>query len=352
MLELYEQNRVPPSQTSEVEGSAGGGATPRAPARAAVANEEHATNNSSSQGGGATSKPGGALKRAVVDQSYLDNHSGGPPRNRYTEYGSTDMNSIPDHKGDGEIDDNQQQYEQESLSSHQGNMGEVQNVSTRYDSEGHVEEDHQERNPKESTTGELMDKYRHGRNLDPHKDGSSLGQSPQDAIIKKIDKDKVKAALEKRRKSRGGGDMTRKRDLMDEDDLIERELEDGIELAAESEKTKRDRKQNWSSKASNQPDHVKQSSRGQEFENVEEGEVASFDGDADRGGYRSPKSSSRKRKAGGSPPPDKAMDYSTAAASHHHNNHHDFQDDRNRMVGRVGPYAERDHKRHIQENHV
>ncbi|KAI7727048.1 hypothetical protein M8C21_007880, partial [Ambrosia artemisiifolia] len=74
-----------------------------------------------------------------------------------------------------------------------------------------------------------------GRNLD------YKGQSPQDAI-KRLDKDKVKAALEKRRKARGG-DVTRKTDLMDEDDLIERALEDGIELAAEPEKN---RKHNWS----------------------------------------------------------------------------------------------------------
>ena len=31
--------------------------------------------------------------------------------------------------------------------------------------------------------------------------------------------------------------------MIDEDDLIERELEDGVELAAEDEKNKRDRRQ-------------------------------------------------------------------------------------------------------------
>ena len=58
-----------------------------------------------------------------------------------------------------------------------------------------------------------------------------------------IEKDKVKAALEKRRKSRG--EFTRKKDVIDEDDLSERELEDRLELAAEDEKNKRDRRQGW-----------------------------------------------------------------------------------------------------------
>lgn len=58
---------------------------------------------------------------------------------------------------------------------------------------------------------------------------------------RKIDKDKVKAALEKRRKSKG--DVPRKVDIMDDDDLIERELEHGVELAAEGEKIKQERRQ-------------------------------------------------------------------------------------------------------------
>ena len=77
-----------------------------------------------------------------------------------------------------------------------------------------------------------------GRNLELRE--GPLGQSPKEAI-KMIDKDKVKVALENRRKSRG--EFTRKKDVIDEDDLIERELEDGVELAAEDEKNKRDRRQ-------------------------------------------------------------------------------------------------------------
>ncbi|KAA8523448.1 hypothetical protein F0562_009871 [Nyssa sinensis] len=213
MLELYEQNRVPPSQASEVEGSAGG-----------------------------TLKP--ASSQPVPDQSFADNH-GGPLKttlNRNNEYGTTETKSISDHKGDGETKNNQH-YEIEQ-SHYQEKMGEVQNRSRHGDE---VQERNAGRNEIREA-GELKDKY-HGRNLE-NRDGT-LGESPQEAV-KKIDKDKVKAALEKRRKSRG--DITRKTDLMDEDDLIERELEDGIELAAESEKRMQERRQVWS-KSSNWLDH-------------------------------------------------------------------------------------------------
>ncbi|CAL5051860.1 unnamed protein product [Urochloa decumbens] len=73
-------------------------------------------------------------------------------------------------------------------------------------------------------------------------DGPKMSSSMMDAM-KKIDKDKVKAALEKRRKSKG--EVSRKVDVMDDDDLIERELEHGVELAAEGEKVKQERRQSW-----------------------------------------------------------------------------------------------------------
>ena len=65
-----------------------------------------------------------------------------------------------------------------------------------------------------------------GGNLDLRE--SLLGDSPKESV-KMIDKDKSKAELEKRR-----------------NDLIEMKLEDGVELALENEKNKRERRQNWS----------------------------------------------------------------------------------------------------------
>nr|GEW75534.1 hypothetical protein [Tanacetum cinerariifolium] len=56
MLELYEQNRMPPSQTSEVlDGSTGGPVAKKA--RASAVDAENATNGSGSHAGAATSRP-------------------------------------------------------------------------------------------------------------------------------------------------------------------------------------------------------------------------------------------------------------------------------------------------------
>lgn len=102
--------------------------------------------------------------------------------------------------------------------------------------------------------------------------------------MKKIDKDKVKAALEKRRKSKG--DAGRQVDVMDDDDLIERELEHGVELAAEDEK-KPDRRQSWPHPA-HREDHQ---NTARKVENTEEGELS-----MDSQEYHTPDPDNRKRK--------------------------------------------------------
>ncbi|KAI3844544.1 hypothetical protein MKX03_003303, partial [Papaver bracteatum] len=143
---------------------------------------------------------------------------------------------------------------------------------------------------------------RGGRNLD-YREGS-VSQSPLDSI-KKLDRDKVKAALE-RRKSRVG--VAKKMDLMDDDDLIERELEAGIELAVEDEKIKQERRQSWPNSSNSQElenqksgrdrdDRVKgRSSTGTKGKNLEDREVHLFD-DGNKREFQSPESSNRKRKA-------------------------------------------------------
>lgn len=106
-------------------------------------------------------------------------------------------------------------------------------------------------------------------------DGPKISSSLMDAM-RKIDKDKVKAALEKRRKSKG--DVPRKVDIMDDDDLIERELEHGVELAAEGEKIKHERRQSCP-----HPAHREDSLKAARMiENTEEGELST-----DRQGHRS-----------------------------------------------------------------
>ncbi|XP_076945403.1 cyclin-T1-3-like [Bidens hawaiensis] len=197
MLELYEQNRMPPSQTSEVlDGSTGGMAAQKA--------QEHDTNDGDSHVGAATSRP--VSDHVKTSQDHQSNDDGSTDRNK-------------DVISDVENNDDQNQ----------------------------------------------------------EKGGGQRSQTPKDAM-NKIDKDKVRAALEKRRKERGC-DVARKTDFMNDDELIEHVLEDGIELAAESEKNK-ERKNN-----------------NNEVKVVEEGEVAVLDdGDVRQDG---------KRKGGGTPPPEK-----------------------------------------------
>lgn len=355
MLELYEQNRVPP-QASEAEGSAGGNQRPGG--KSSAAQEEHAANNSNSLGGGANTNAGTSYPASSreIPESYADNHNGltRTAQNSNNEYGSTEHN-FSDGIGDGDMND-RQKHEREQVS-YQGSTAEVQSRS-RHGSESNAEDDQEvNRKAEPRHKGESTEKY-HGRALE-NKDGA-VGQSPQE--VRKMDKakvkaaveNKVKAALEKRRKLQG--DVTKKTGVMDDDDLIERELEDGIELAAGNEKNKRERKESWS-KSSNRLEHENthntklqdeggdghpqgskwKSSRGEELDYVEEGELEPYD-DADRG-YRSPKSNSRKRKA--SSPSDKLVEGKQ---------HEYFPDDRNRP-GRHD-YSERDHKRHMQENHA
>uniref|UniRef100_A0A3N7F4F2 B-like cyclin n=1 Tax=Populus trichocarpa TaxID=3694 RepID=A0A3N7F4F2_POPTR len=363
MLELYEQNRVPPSANSEAEGSIVDGASHLASSKASSGNEEQLATNSPSHTGGISSRPRPSkpMSKPVHKQPHADNHVG-PPRtsqNHGNDHGSAEIRSASDHNMDGEPKDDLH-HEREAFPS-QDNMREGHTFRRSSDWLGNKD---QERNVARSETkdlGESKDKH-FGRFVE-HREGM-LGQSPQDAI-KKIDKDKVKAALEKRRKSRG--DITRKTDFLDEDDLIERELEDGIELAAESEKNKRDRRQSWSKpldreeyesshhgKNMDARDEQHHGMRGQlsqrpDRNNIEDGELSAPDDMYQ--GFPSPKSSNRKRKA--SSPPDRKSEgehRTDNAPGSHHYNHHDCTDDRNRM-NRFG-YLERDHKRHVPENHA
>ncbi|KAE8708831.1 Cyclin-T1-4 [Hibiscus syriacus] len=221
MLELYEQNRVTPSQGSEVEGSAGGGTSHGAPAKHPSGSEEKQS-------------------WSTADYSSADNH-GIPSRstqNQSNDNGSREMGSvITDHSMENKDSQHHEQFP------HKDNTREVLNKS-RSGMERTGGEDMERSGRNEiAVTGEWDDGKASSvvrQNMDIRE--GPVGQSPKEAI--KINKDKLKAALEKRRKSRG--ETTKKYDVMDEDDLIERELEDGIELVAEDEKIKRERQQSWS----------------------------------------------------------------------------------------------------------
>lgn len=222
MLELYEQNRIPQSQGSEMEGSAGGGT--RAAIKAPAANEEQASKQVSSH-----PTPPHSVDNDAVPSRGTENQSND---------GSTEMGSdITDHKMDSEIRESQNS---EQLP--QKDKREAENGS-RSGAERIVpgSQDKMVGTKEAVEVGGRDDSCDVGRNLELRE--GPLNHSPKEAI-KMIDKDKVKAALEKRRRERA--EMTIKRDVIDEDDLIEQELEDGVELAVENEKNKRERKQNWS----------------------------------------------------------------------------------------------------------
>ncbi|KAL6198883.1 hypothetical protein ACLB2K_028671 [Fragaria x ananassa] len=322
MLELYEQNRAPAS--NEVEGSTASGATHRAPLKVTASNEEHAT------------RPGtlkSSSSRPASEQSDVDNGDG-PPRtmqSQNNDYRSTEMKNASDQNVDAECKDNQHTG---PISSHQ-EMGGPSQSASKFGSEGCGEG--QENNGKCETreAGELQDKC--DRSMESRT--GALGQSPHD-VIKKIDRNKLKAALEKRRKFQV--DMTRKKDLMDEDDLIERELEDGIELATGSQSR---------SKPSNVAEHENlQGGKNQEsvgyggtdMNIVEEGEVSAHDDGGQ--GYQSPK---RKAESLALDAVEKRQRRDYEPGTSHHNGF-DYAEDHGRRVG----HTERDQKRQAQENHV
>ncbi|KAL6201880.1 hypothetical protein ACLB2K_025592 [Fragaria x ananassa] len=322
MLELYEQNRA--TASNEVEGSTASGATHRALPKGIASDEEHAT------------RPGtlkSSSSRPVSEQSDVDNGDG-PPRtmqSQNNDYRSTEMKNASDQNVDAECKDNQHTG---PISSHQEKGGPSQSAS-RFGSEGCGEG--QENNGKCETreAGELQDKC--DRSMESRT--GALGQSPHD-VIKKIDRNKLKAALEKRRKSQG--DMTRKKDLMDEDDLIERELEDGIELAAGSQS--RSKPSNVAEQENLQGGKNQESVgySGTDMNIVEEGEVSAHDDGGQ--GYQSPKHKAE------SPALDavekrQRRDYEPGTS---HHNGFDYAEDHGRRVGQT----ERDQKRQAQENHV
>ncbi|CAN6545567.1 unnamed protein product [Malus baccata var. baccata] len=345
MLELYEQNRAPAS--NQVADGAGSGGPHRTLAKGTASNEEHATSNSHLHAGATrpeTLKP--ASSTPEPEQSVVGNDDGSPrtTKCRNNDYRSTEIKYDLDQNVDVESKDNQHAA---PLSSNQEKIGDSQNVS-EFQSEGRDEEG-QEDNGKLDTieTQKLKDKQL-GQSLENGQ--GSLGQSPQN-VIKKIDKNKVKAALEKRRKSQG--DMGRKKDLMDEDDLIERELEDGIELGSGSEKIKGDGSQSLP-KSSTTPENVDLHpgkhqegvwDDGADLNNVE-GEVSAL---AD-GGQGSSILSDRKRKAVTTPldvEKKQRHDYEPGTPNH---NQFDHKEDHSR-AGLVG-HTDMDHIRPVQENPV
>ncbi|XP_019086847.1 PREDICTED: cyclin-T1-4 [Camelina sativa] len=189
MLELYEQNRVPASQGSEVESSVGGGSAHHVGSRPISARPTHEHSNSDNHGG---------LSKATQNRSN-DNGSG--------EAGSV----ITEQKGERDTE-TKDSLRTENHAAHKARSG--------------IEAPGKEKPEK---AGAQLPEDDKSRVVDTGESDAPVSQSPKDL---KLLRDKWKAKLEAKKFQ---GERTRKQDLVDEDDLIERELED-VELAVEDDK--------------------------------------------------------------------------------------------------------------------
>lgn len=300
MLELYEQNRAapPPPHANETEGSSASGPSHQPSARVpgAASEEVPPPNGGHSQ---VTTKPPTMHHSIPISSSAQPLHHDQP---------------YPDYK----------QNESHRILQKDSNDRESIKTKTSF-SEGKTEAGIVEEPEARAFTG-----------ADEAKEKPSAFDS-----MKKIDKDKVKAALEKRKKLKG--DVARKVDPVDEDDLIERELEHGVELAVEDERIKQERRQ--------KPYHITENGNlGVEraLEGAEEGEV-SMDGRD----YCSPEPSSQKRKATTSPTSKHFGGKDGYDGQHYHgpfSKRREGLDDA-RIASRF-ERGEKEHKRFRQENQV
>lgn len=226
MLELYEQNRATQSShPNEVEGSTGGGTNQLAMATSTV-NETSVAHPSyditvvNVKNEAQVAPP----PKAVPAQLNANSNRTVPnsTQNKSDDTGSADTRSgVWDHNNDGEGNANSHRSSGQNPSSKEYNGSLL------------------ERPVKDGVNvkGRLLDARDWMDEASLPKTGKNCGEdSRYSDVVMKIDKGKVKAALEKRRKLRT--DMSKKTDIIDEDDLIERELENGIEMAVDDDKTK------------------------------------------------------------------------------------------------------------------
>ncbi|CAK8561376.1 unnamed protein product [Lathyrus sativus] len=214
MLELYEQNRTAPSNNT-VEGPAGGGN--QGTAKPPTINDQTATANSNlhtraSSTRHETSKP--TISKNVIDPSA--NHVSARGHGKHGDYGTTEMTDM------AEVDAKCNKHPDQKLAPYKENFPEAQETGG-------------------SQSGSEKDLETNGQRSDLNHRDAAFARPPQE-VIKKIDRYKVKAALEKRKQAAiAANHITKKTELMDEDDLIERAIEDGVELASQNKKNQLDK---------------------------------------------------------------------------------------------------------------
>ncbi|CAL4906698.1 unnamed protein product [Urochloa decumbens] len=232
MLELYEQNRTTqaqPSQGSEAEGTSAGVRNQHSSVKSEGHSKEPAAHGSSKPSNLQHSSLSGAPGHRDTGHLNSDKHISGHKtlqNDNGNHGGSKDKSSKSASKSDAGMD--RLHHDKKSSPGHHHSKSSHESRNSM--------EDHKPHRPHDDSK-EMRDNV-HGGNEAP-----GVSSSRMDAM-NKIDKDKVKAALEKRRKSKGG--VATNVDVMDDDDLLERELEHGVELAVEDEKIKQDKRQNLS----------------------------------------------------------------------------------------------------------
>lgn len=349
MLELYEQNKTPASQGSDV----GGRSSHVAPEKSIGANEGTVVANGHGRVEGAS-----AVKPRRLGSGQRHHKGDGPQcsQSESNDNGSTEAKrNISEHALDDEVKEHRHP-EQHPVPSMTDKVREGSDVS-RFGSEqcvrGSPEREDRRSNtiiPEEQKNETVSCKS--GTQALEIKE--SVGLLPEDCM-KNIDKEKFKAALQKRKKLRS--DVGWKKEVMDEDDLIERELEDGVELAVECEKVRRESMQDRLSpsdleKQGNEYGHKNigngnliergtQDSRGLHTDDVEDGEVY-MPHDADR--IRSPTSNGHKRKAES---PDIHVE-----GKHRHVRHRMYPSDNDENNNGRLDHVQKDHNMHAQENYV
>ncbi|CAN6329085.1 unnamed protein product [Urochloa humidicola] len=224
MLELYEQNRTTqaqPSHGSEAEGSSAGVRNQHPSVKSEGNSKEPSAHGSSkllnlqrSSLAGAPGHHDGHLNsdKHISGRKILENDNG--------NHGSSKSGS----KSDAGMDRSHHDKKPSP-----GNHYSKSSHESRNSMEEH--KPHRPHDNSKETRGSVHD----------GNEAPGVSSSRMDAM-NKIDKDKVKAALEKRRKSKSKGGVATNMNVMDDDDLLERELEHGVELAVEDEKIKQDKK--------------------------------------------------------------------------------------------------------------
>ncbi|CAL5196852.1 unnamed protein product [Lathyrus oleraceus] len=339
MLELYEQNRTAPSNNT-VEGPAGSGN--RGAAKAPTSNDQTATADNNLHTGAPstrheTSKP--TISKNVIDPSV--NHVFARGHAKHGDYGTTETKDM------AEDDTKCNKHPEQKPAPYKENFPEARETGR-------------------SQSGSEKDLETNGQRSDLNHRDAAFAHPPQE-VIKKIDRYKLKAALEKRKKAAiAANHITKKTELMDEDDLIERAIEDGVELASQNEKNQLHKLESSSMPLNKsgyenmqhgkQQDHAEDDLQGRKgmppCETVrsaeEEGELFTLN-DINLG-VQSPKSSN-KRKSRSSPDGvkegKKLHSYSAEPPRH---SRFDYIENRNK-VNQPG-HSERDSKSRVQEHHI